>query len=279
MTSIETTIAFIGAGNMAGSLIRGLVAGGFATDRLHVADPIADQLAPLAAQGVHTYSNNREAIRAAEVVVLAVKPQVAADVVSVAELNHQQLLVSIAAGIDCAALTHWTTSGQPIVRCMPNTPALLGAGMSALFANEHCTQQHCAIAEGILAAAGDTLWVSREAELDAVTAVSGSGPAYFFLLMEAMIEAGVDMGLSRTTATRLTLQTAAGAARMATQGDDSPAVLRQNVTSPGGTTQAALEIMAERGLPDIIHEALLAAQHRSVELAQAFGAKQEGDKE
>ena len=169
----------------------------------------------------------------------------------------------------------WTSTEQPIVRCMPNTPALLGAGMSALYANHCCTERQRDIATQILDAAGNTLWVQEEGALDAVTAVSGSGPAYFFLLMEAMIDAGVGLGLDRDTAAKLTLQTAYGAALMARDADESPGVLRQNVTSPGGTTAAALEVMTEAGLPATINAALVAADKRAAELAVEFGGKSE----
>lgn len=271
-TSIaEPVVAFVGAGNMAFSLIRGLLAGDTPATALRVADPFPEALDKYSDTGVATFTENNPAIKGADVVVLAVKPQVAREVVSKLAIGSDQLLVSIAAGIDLSSLMNWTSQTQPIVRCMPNTPALLGAGMSALFANPACSEAHRAYAADVLAAAGQTLWVESETQLDAVTAVSGSGPAYFFRLMEAMIDAGVALGLSRETATTLTLQTAHGAALMATQTDDDPATLRRNVTSPGGTTEAALNVMAEKDLGGIIQQALEAANARSMSLAEEFG--------
>ena len=272
MPTSAPNLTFIGAGNMAGSLVRGLVHAGHDPACIRVADPIESQLENFASLGVPTFTDNNAALSGADVVVLAVKPQIASSVVSaLTQLQTAQLLVSIAAGITIDSLTAWTSADQAIVRCMPNTPALLGAGMSALFANQHCSDSQRQSAEQVLRAAGDTIWVSEEEALDAVTAVSGSGPAYFFLLMEAMVAAGENLGLDHATATRLTLQTAYGAALMARDSEDSPAVLRQNVTSPGGTTAAALQVMQERGLPGIVEDALQAAAQRSAELAVEFG--------
>lgn len=272
MSTSAPTLTFIGAGNMAGSLIRGLLRDGYQPAQLRVTDPVEAQLKPFAELGIPTYADNNAAIKDADVVVLAVKPQIAQAVVSeLRALQPQQLLLSIAAGINLSSLANWSNPTQAIVRCMPNTPALLGAGMSALYANPHCAPAQAASAEQILKAAGDTVWVSAEKALDAVTAVSGSGPAYFFLLMEAMVQGGVNLGLDHDTATRLTLQTAYGAALMARESADSPAVLRQNVTSPGGTTAAALQVMLDRELPATIVAALQAADSRAAELADEFG--------
>ncbi len=265
-------LAFIGAGNMANSLIQGLLREDATPGDIRVADPVAAQLDKFQALGVTTCEDNGAAVTDADVVVLAVKPQVAGAVVSALPLSSGQLLLSIAAGIDIASLAAWSTEEQAIVRCMPNTPALLGAGMTGLYANAACSEAQKQSAERIMRAAGKTLWVAEERDLDAVTAVSGSGPAYFFLLMEAMIDAGVSLGLEREQATELTLQTAYGAARMALESDDPPAVLRQNVTSPGGTTEAALAVMADSGIPGHIAEALTAADRRAGELAREFGS-------
>ena len=265
----ELHIAFIGAGNMAMSLVRGLLS--HDNYRITVADVSSDALARYDGLDVVTTQDNQAAVANKDLIVLAVKPQVAQAVMGPLELTSDQVLVSIAAGIPISALAAWTDPAQPIVRTMPNTPALLGAGMTALYANEHLSASQRANAQAILAAAGSTLWVDSEADLDAVTAVSGSGPAYFFLLMEAMVDAGVALGLSKATATQLTLQTAYGAALMARDTEDGPGTLRENVTSPGGTTQAALESMNAAGLPDIIQTALSQAARRSEELAQQFG--------
>jgi pyrroline-5-carboxylate reductase len=265
-------LAFIGAGNMASSLIQGLLRDGAIANNISVADPMAEQRDKLGELGVNTFADNDAAIASADAIVIAVKPQVAQTVLTdLQTLGSEQLMVSIAAGINLTSLSNWTDPAQPIVRCMPNTPALLGEGMSALYANEHCSDIQRKLAEGILNAAGETLWVTDEKALDAVTAVSGSGPAYFFLLMEAMIDAGVALGLERAIATQLTLQTALGAALMAKTSDDPPAILRQNVTSPGGTTEAALQVMTEQGLGETISAALKAADNRASELAEEFG--------
>jgi pyrroline-5-carboxylate reductase len=271
-TSADTRLAFIGAGNMASAMIQGLLRSGINGTQISVADPVADARARLADLGVATFSDNNQAIEGAQAVVLAVKPQVAQQVMkSISALQPEQLLVSIAAGINMASLTQWTCEQQAIVRCMPNTPALLGAGASGLYANSSCDARQRSLAESLLRSAGTTLWVKEESDLDAVTAVSGSGPAYFFLLMEAMIDAGVDLGLDRASATELTLQTAYGAALMAQQDNTNPAQLRQNVTSPGGTTAAALDVMLKAGMPDTIKAALQAAQRRAIVMAQEFG--------
>ena len=267
----QTVIAFVGAGNMAYSLVRGLLSDGHSEGCIRVADPFPAALEKYADSGVKTYSDNNEAIAGADTIVLAVKPQVAKEVATALTIQPGQLLVSIAAGISLSSLTDWTHTSQPIVRRMPNTPALLGEGITALFANASCSEAQRKTANTVLEAAGHTVWVQQESALDAVTAVSGSGPAYFFRLMEAMIEAGESLGLSRDQATELTLQTAYGAAQMAIQTDDDPATLRQNVTSPGGTTEAALNVMADAEIGKIIDRALTAAHDRSVSLAEEFG--------
>lgn len=271
-TTADFHLTFIGAGNMANAMIQGLLKTGVDAGQISVADPMPAQRDKMAQLGVATYSDNNKAIENAQAIVLAVKPQVAATVMhSISTIQPKQLLVSIAAGINLASLAAWTSAEQAIVRCMPNTPALLGAGASGLYANDHCDSEQREFAEQILLSTGTVLWVAKESDLDAVTAVSGSGPAYFFLLMEAMIEAGVELGLDAQSATQLTLQTAYGAALMAQQSNDSPAVLRENVTSPGGTTAAALKVMLEASLPSTVKAALRAAEQRAVVMAQEFG--------
>jgi len=270
--SIET-IAFIGAGNMARSLIAGLVKSGHPADRIRASDPVPGQLDALASFAVTAAPSNDAAARDADVVVLAVKPQALDAVLSALTLERRQLLISIAAGVPLASLERWSDPQQPIVRCMPNTPALLGAGISGLFANAAVSGEQRAAAERILAAAGRTLWVTEEPLLDAVTAVSGSGPAYFFYLMEAMVEAGVQLGLDAAAATALTLETAYGAALMAREGTDTPEQLRRKVTSPGGTTERALSILDEADTRAVIRRALAGAAERSRELAEEFGRR------
>jgi pyrroline-5-carboxylate reductase len=268
---LSSQITFIGAGNMATSLIRGLIASGHDAAAIRASDPAPEQLRKIAELGIATSGDNNAQLRGADVVILAVKPQVMASVAGgLTELGADQLLVSIAAGVPMSSLAGWTSIEQPIVRCMPNTPALLGAGVTALCANGRVSPAQKELAESVLATAGRTLWVSPEDQLDAVTAVSGSGPAYFFYLMEAMIEAGQALGLSAETAATLTLETARGAALMALEGPP-PAQLRANVTSPGGTTQAALEVLEAADCRGIINAAVAAAADRSRELAIEFG--------
>lgn len=267
----DISIAFVGAGNMARSLIRGLLASGLPPDRLRAADPDPGQRERLAELGLATFADNAEAIGGCDAVVLAVKPQVMAAVLRPLPLTARQLVISIAAGLPLSALEAWTPAGTPIVRCMPNTPALLSAGVTGLFANPTVTPAQKDAAERILSAAGKTLWLPEEAALDAVTAVSGSGPAYFFYLMEAMIDAGEALGLDRDTAVTLTLETAYGAALMAREGSDPPAVLRANVTSPGGTTEHALSILDAAGARDIVRQAVAGAAARARELAEELG--------
>ena len=265
-------ITFVGGGNMAMSLIKGLVKDH--QGQIRVSDPDKQQLARYEGLPVDTFTDNNAALEGSDILVLAVKPQLASTVLTnLSTISTNHLVISIAAGIDLASLTAWTNAAQPIVRCMPNTPALLGAGMTTLFANNHCEDKHKQQAEGLLNAAGETLWVDKEHLLDAVTAVSGSGPAYYFLLMEAMVLAGVKLGLSEEIATKLTLQTAYGSAQMGLAGEDTPTVLREKVTSPGGTTAAALKVMQDNNLSEIIDQALAAANSRAAELAEEFGHK------
>ena len=251
------TLCFIGAGNMATSIIGGLVAKGFQRKSIIASDPNADQLARLksAIPVVKTTSDNQAAIAQASIVVLAVKPQAMQAVVSdLAETLRQTrpLVISIAAGIDCASLTRWLGDDLAIVRCMPNTPALVECGASALFASPTVDADQRKQAEQLMRAVGIALWVEQEAELDAVTAVSGSGPAYYFLVMEAMQAAGEQLGLSPSVARQLTLQTALGAAQMAIGSDVDAAELRRRVSSPGGTTEQAIAVMEAADLRGIL---------------------------
>lgn len=265
------TIAFIGGGNMATSLIGGLLAHGHPPAGVAVIEPDADKRTALTERfGVRTTADSAEVLPQASTWVLAVKPQIMAAVVGdLAPLAAQArpLVISIAAGVPLAALSRWLDADLPLVRSMPNTPALIGAGITALFAGEHVSADQRAAAETVLAGAGQTLWVDREDDLDAVTATSGSGPAYFFALMEAMQAAAEELGLEQDTAARLVQQTALGAARMAVESGDSPTTLRTNVTSPGGTTERALTILDEGGFDLLVAEAMRAAAGRSRELA------------
>ena len=268
----STRVAFIGAGNMARSLISGLIASGHAPDDICASDPDPRQREIIEALGVTTHPDNGPAVAGANVIVAAVKPQVlSAALASLTNRLGSQLLISIAAGVPVSSLQDWTSGEQPIVRCMPNTPALLGVGVTALYANAFVTAPQHDTAQHILEAAGKVLWVTDESQLDAVTAVSGSGPAYFFYLMEAMIAAGVELGLKREAALFLTLETAYGAACMARNGDLSPETLRENVTSPGGTTERALSILDSCDVSGDIKQALIGAAQRAKELAEEFG--------
>ncbi|HRJ51808.1 MAG TPA: pyrroline-5-carboxylate reductase [Candidatus Thiothrix moscowensis] len=268
-----TTITFIGAGNMARSLIVGLLQDQ-ANVSLRVADPDQNQLDAIRRHwpDVLATTDNQQAMLDADVVVLAVKPQVMCEVAeSLRDIAQRgrPLFVSIAAGIREEALNRWLGGNLPIVRCMPNTPALVQAGATGLFANEHTSEEQRSLAESILRAVGITLWFEEESKLDAVTAISGSGPAYFFLVMEAMQAAAEKLGLKAEDAHLLIVQTALGAARLALESNDPPAELRRKVTSKGGTTAAALQVLNDGGLVELFDQALKAAENRSRELAAA----------
>ncbi|MFA7554563.1 MAG: pyrroline-5-carboxylate reductase [Spongiibacteraceae bacterium] len=266
------TIAFIGAGNMASSIIGGLVSKGVAAESITASDPYPDSLLKLRQLApVNTTNDNHQAIANADVVVLAVKPQamqaILKDLASTAQ-THKPLIISIAAGIETHSLNKWLGGNMAIVRCMPNTPALVQTGATALFANADVSKEQKQLADQILRAVGIALWVASESELDAVTAVSGSGPAYFFLVMEAMQAAGEKLGLSPDVAKQLTLQTALGAAQMAIASDVGTDELRRRVTSPGGTTEQALQVFEQGDLMPLFEQALTACRDRSIELAQ-----------
>ena len=266
-------IAFIGAGNMASSLIGGLLAKGLDAAKIRASDPGAETRARVSAEhGIELFADNAQAVQDADVIVIAVKPQVMKAVCQDlrAHLEPHQLLISIAAGITCTSLQNWL-GNQPLVRCMPNTPALLGKGVSGLFATAAVTAEQRQQAEDLLSAVGIAVWVDTEAQIDAVTAVSGSGPAYFFLLIEAMADAGVKLGLPREVAKQLAEQTALGAAHMAVASDVDAAELRRRVTSPAGTTEAAIKSFQADGFAASVEKALSAAAHRSAEMAEQLG--------
>lgn len=270
----QPVLAFIGAGNMARAIIGGLLANGYPADHIWATEPDATRLEDLKADGLNTTTDNNQAVIAADVVVLAVKPQVlkpVSEAMAASVQQRQPLIVSIAAGILSTSLDRWLGGNCAIVRSMPNTPALVQTGATGVFANKQVSSEQRQQTETILDATGITLWVETEDQLDAVTAVSGSGPAYYFLMMEAMIDAGKKLGLSEETATQLTLQTALGAAKMAKSSDVDPAELRRRVTSPNGTTEQAIKRFLEGGLPALVDEALIACNDRSVELAKELG--------
>lgn len=268
--SQQPVIAFIGAGNMARAIIGGLLENGFAAANIWAAEPDASRLQDLAEQGLKTTCDNNEAVAAADMVILAVKPQIMQAVASEladAAQKHQPLFVSIAAGISLDALDRWLGGNAAVVRCMPNTPSLVQTGASGLFANARVSEEQRNLATQAMEAVGIALWVQNEAELDVVTAISGSGPAYYFLMMEAMTAAGAKLGLSEETARGLTLQTALGAARMASSSDVDAAELRRRVTSPKGTTEQAILTFQAEGLEAIVEKAMVACRDRAEAMA------------
>lgn len=267
------TIAFIGGGNMARSLMGGLIARGVPAGNLRVAEPVGELREALTRDfGVQTFAEGAQAVTGAGTWVLAVKPQVMRPVCEglapAAQASHP-LLVSIAAGITSLQLDRWLGGGISVVRTMPNTPALLGAGVTGLFANTKVDPQQRARAAALLESAGKTVWIEHEGLMDAVTAVSGSGPAYVFLLAEAMQAAAEAEGLSAQAARVLVQQTILGAARMLVESDDAPAELRRRVTSPGGTTQAAIEVFEAGGFRELAARAIHAATERGRQLSAA----------
>ena len=265
------TLAFIGGGNMAASLISGLVTDGYDPQKILVSDPDAEKLASLAAHfRVQPAPENNQAVAKADIIILAVKPQVMESVArSLASAVQQAkpLVISIAAGIRETDLQSWLGGEIALIRTMPNTPAMIQTGAIVLHANHQVSTDQRDLAESIMRSVGLTRWVDDEALMDAVTALSGSGPAYFFLVMEAMEAAGIELGIPADTARLLTLQTALGAAKMAMESSDGPAVLRQRVTSPGGTTESALKRLNDGNLIPLFKQALTDARDRSIELS------------
>ena len=269
-------VAFVGGGNMAASLVGGLIGGGWPAKDVHVAEPRPERRAELAQRfGVYTSGSNAEAVVSASVAVLAVKPQVlraVATEIGPALRDSGALVVSIAAGVREPDIRRWLGYEAPIIRTMPNTPALVRSGATALFANPFVTGKQRDLGESIMRAAGMTLWVQDERLMDVVTALSGSGPAYFFLVMELLEEAGVRLGLDPEVARLLTLETAFGAAKMALESSEDPATLRARVTSPGGTTERALARLEAGDIRQVFLEAVEAARARAAELGDSLGA-------
>lgn len=266
-------VAFIGGGNMARSLIGGLIARGGSPSSIRVAEPVEVLREALARDfGVQVFATAEEAAIGANLWLLAVKPQVMRFVcegLSAAAQAHRPLVVSIAAGITAAQMQRWLGGDSAVVRAMPNTPALLGAGVAGLFASAQVDAAGRSRAEDLLSSAGKTVWIDDEAKMDAVTAVSGSGPAYVFLLAEAMESAAKAEGLADEAARALVLQTLLGAARMLTESGEAPEQLRKRVTSPNGTTQAAIETFQEGGFEKLVGKAIHAASERGRQLSAA----------
>jgi pyrroline-5-carboxylate reductase len=267
-------IAFIGGGNMARSLVGGLVGAGVAGADIAVAEPNAPLRDALARDfGVATHADGIDAARDADAIVLAVKPQVMKAVCTTLRAAvdaRRPLIVSIAAGIRIDQIDRWLGGGHAVVRAMPNTPALIGAGACGLVANAQTDARQRELAQRIVDAAGLAVWIADEALIDTVTALSGSGPAYFFLLVEALEDAAVAQGLPRDAARALAAQTCLGAGRMLCESGEAPAELRRRVTSPNGTTQAAVESFEADGLRAIVARAVAAATKRGQELSAQF---------
>ncbi len=267
---LETSkIGFVGAGNMANSLIRGLLQNSVAAENLWAADIDSAKLDTLNSECGIRIAASRELAGVVDVLILAVKPQVMASVCAdlfAALKDRNCLIISIAAGINLDHLQRWLGESTAIVRCMPNTPALVGKGATGLVANRHVSATQKILAAKILAAVGIAIWLDKESDIDAVTALSGSGPAYFFLLMEALQDSAVSMGLSKDVARQLIYQTALGAAVLAASSNLSTAQLRSQVTSPGGTTEQAIAEFENGGLRELVDKAVHAAERRSREL-------------
>jgi pyrroline-5-carboxylate reductase len=278
---INKKIGFIGSGNMAYSLIGGLTSTGMKGQNIWISDPSTEKMTPIASQfSVNMTNSNIELVQSVDIIILAVKPQQLAQVcteIAASVAKTRPLVISIAAGVLSKDIESWLNKNQDkqsslaLVRCMPNTPALVQSGATALFANKQVSHEQKTLAESILRAAGLTLWLENESDMDAVTALSGSGPAYFFLVIDAMEKAGIQLGLTEKTAHLLAIQTAFGASKMALESNDSPETLRKKVTSPGGTTEKAIGILQDGQLEALFAKALEGARDRSIELAQILG--------
>lgn len=270
----NVNIAFIGAGHMTRSLVTGLIANGYDPKKLWASNPSAAKLEQLQQQfGIQTTLDNKEAAIAADVIVFAVKPQILKQVTTeLATIIRAKpsLVISVAAGVTLASLNKELGENTVIVRCMPNTPSLLGCGATGLCANKKASAAEREIAESIMRSVGVTVWLTDEAHIDIVTALSGSGPAYFFLIMEALEKAAADLGLPAETARLLTLQTAFGAARVALESNEETAELRRHVTLAGGTTEAGLKVLEAGKIREVLADTLRAAQHRAKELSELF---------
>lgn len=270
--STSPTISFIGAGNMASAIIGGMLASGFDAERIWASAPDDSHLQALRNDfGVSVTTDNRYCAQQGDVIILAVKPQIMAavcrDIAPVVQ-NTRPLMVSIAAGLESATLDNWLGGGLPLVRVMPNTPSLVGKGAAGLYANDQVSEAQKETVTQIFSSIGSALWVTEEPALHAVTALSGSGPAYFFLMLEALESAATKAGMAAETARALAIQTMAGAAEMAARSDQEPAQLKRNVMSPGGTTEQAINAFEAGGLRTLVEQAFQAAQQRSEAMAR-----------
>ncbi|PPC75246.1 pyrroline-5-carboxylate reductase [Pokkaliibacter plantistimulans] len=274
---MSNKITFIGAGNMASAIFGGLISSGYSPSLITATSPVQAELDSVRQRfGIHTSSDNLSAAANADIIVLAVKPQIMQQVCEplaavLQQRSERPLIISIAAGAQVATLDHWLGGGHAIVRTMPNTPALVGAGATGMFASAEVSATQRAAAEQLLGAVGIVEWVSDEALINAVTAISGSGPAYFFLFLTAMTDAGVNLGLPRDTARRLALQTGLGAAQMALASEHSTEQLMRNVMSPKGTTERAIATFEDKQLRQIVQDAMDACAQRAEEMQSEFG--------
>ncbi len=272
----SSTIGFIGAGNMAYALISGLINNDFPAENIAVSDLSSELLSQRKTEfNLKVFTDNTDLVNNCDIIVLAVKPQVLFDVCDQIknDISDKHLIISIAAGIRSHDINRWLGKGRAIVRTMPNTPALLGKGITGMFANEEVSDEQKTNSEDIINAVGSSIWVESEDMVDAVTAVSGSGPAYFFLMIESMTKAGMALGLDEESANKLSIETALGAAMMAKNSSDNVYELRAKVTSPNGTTQAAIESFQDQDFEVVVSHALRAAYDRASELAQELGDK------
>jgi len=264
-------LAFIGGGNMAKSLIGGLIDKGFSSRCISVSDPVEKNLDQLNRKfGIATTSDNSIAAKDVDLIVLCVKPQILESVCRElqASLNQTPPAISIAAGIPLSLLMDWLGEDTPIIRCMPNTPALVQSGAAGMFANQKVDKKLRNLAEEIFDAVGLCCWLEKEEDIDLVTAVSGSGPAYFFLFMEAMEKVAIDLGLNQEISRKLIIQTVLGAAKMAAESDMNPSELRSCVTSPGGTTEKAVNAFLEGDIMGLFNKAMNKALERATEMAK-----------
>jgi pyrroline-5-carboxylate reductase len=270
----HVNIAFIGCGNLATSLVRGLLESGYPKEKICATNRNAEKNKLLHdSLGIYVSEDNHKAVQHAEVIVLGVKPQqmqsVAKDIALIVQ-EKKTLIISVAIGISTAMLSRWLGGDVALVRSMPNTPALVSAGASGLYANVQVTKSQKEFAESLHRAVGITIWVEKESLIDVVAALSGSGPAYFFYIIEAMQSAAVKLGLPEKEASELALQTALGASRLALESDDDVLTLRKKVTSPKGTTEQAIQVFDERGLPSIMEAAMRATILRAQALTASL---------
>ena len=270
----KTVIGFIGAGNMAYALIKGLLNNGFDANQINISDPNEELLLNRESElKVTTYSDNTSLLSNSDIIFFAVKPQVLSSVCLELKgvVKSKHLFVSIVAGIRSSDINRWLGGNFALIRTMPNTPALFQTGVTGLFANELVNNEQKSLVSSILSSVGECFWVNEEKLIDAITAISGSGPAYFFLLMQSMTQAGMALGLDEETANSLSIQTAYGASLMANKTGKDSRTLRAEVTSPNGTTQSAIESFQDQNFEGIVANATRAAYDRARELSNELG--------